>query len=49
MNILLVEDNPIVADALAITLEEAGYLPLRLAPSTKLLKSCISMKLTEFC
>jgi len=25
MNILLVEDNPIVADALAITLEEAGY------------------------
>ena len=25
MNILLVEDNPIVADALSITLEEAGY------------------------
>ena len=25
MNILLVEDDPIVADALAITLEEAGY------------------------
>ena len=25
MNILLVEDDPIVADALSITLEEAGY------------------------
>lgn len=25
MNILVVEDDPIVADAVAITLEQAGY------------------------
>lgn len=28
MNILLVEDDPIVADALSITLEEAGYFTI---------------------
>ena len=31
MNILLVEDDPIVADALSITLEEAGYFTVNAA------------------